>query len=343
MLRADDLARSCVMQLYQGTEDPTWCQSRLRHGLIQPFTRLYNGSWIFAALHERFNVELECPDSKTPTSLMGFGVISLADGCTITSHEFWYPHTLTGVIDVKLDFGDKNWDHANFHTDESIHDMMNGSHPQPPENEHHDQNRNDQETSSSSSFINTVVNPPSHHDDHVSLQDQVNSISVNENKNGAVVISNGVMKGRSTMIPEDSTENSSTEEPGFDISTNVGIKDPEKVEGLVIDNMVEGRTTDAKIDTSSSTPRLLLKSHFKFQQQAKQLAEAALKLDGDTMNQILDSMSAESERKYSIGDLESILATAALSATSKEETNSLNNMIVKLSESPQTKWLFNLQ
>ena len=77
MLRADDLARSCVMQLYQGTEDPTWCQSRLRHGLIQPFTRLYNGSWIFAALHERFDVDLQCPDATTPTSLMGFGVIPI--------------------------------------------------------------------------------------------------------------------------------------------------------------------------------------------------------------------------------------------------------------------------
>ena len=139
------------------------------------------------------------------------------------------------------------------------------------------------------------------------------------------------------MMPEDSTENSSSaEEQGMDISTNLNINEE-------VDNMIEGRTTAAKIDTSSSTPRLLLKSHFKFQQQAQQLAEAALKLDGDTMNQILDSMSTESERKYSVGDLESILATAALSATSKEETNSLNNMIVKLSESPQTKWLFNLQ
>ena len=52
MLRAD-LSRSCVMQLYQGQTDPTWCQSRLRHGLVQPFVRLYNGSWIFSALTEQ--------------------------------------------------------------------------------------------------------------------------------------------------------------------------------------------------------------------------------------------------------------------------------------------------
>ena len=335
MLRADDLARSCVMQLYQGTDDPTWCQSRLRHGLIQPFTRLYIGSWIFAALHERFNVELQCPDSTTPTSLMGFGVISLAEGCTISSHEFWYPHTLTGVIDVKIDFGDKNWNHANFHTDESIHDMMNGSHPRPPKDEFVDQNRNDHETSSSST-IHTIVHAPSGHDDHVSLQDQVNSIGVNGNKQ-AVIISNGLLKEkRSTMMPEDSTEDSSTEDPGNDISTNIEVMDKN-------DAMVESRTTDAKMDTSSvETPRLLLKNNVKFQKQALELAEAALQLDGDTMNKILDSMSEESERKYSVGDLEAILATAALSATSTEQTNTLNNMIVKLSESPQTKWLFSL-
>ena len=29
------------------------CQSRLTHGLVQPFTRLYNGSWVFAALNQQ--------------------------------------------------------------------------------------------------------------------------------------------------------------------------------------------------------------------------------------------------------------------------------------------------
>ena len=52
MLRADR-ARSCVMQLYQGQSDPAWCQSRLKHGLVQPYTRLYNGSWVFSALQEQ--------------------------------------------------------------------------------------------------------------------------------------------------------------------------------------------------------------------------------------------------------------------------------------------------
>ena len=344
MLRADDLARSCVMQLYQGTEDPTWCQSRLRHGLIQPFTRLYNGSWIFAALHERFNVELQCPDSTTPTSLMGFGVISLADGCTITSHEFWYPHTLTGVINVNLDFGDKNWDHSNFHTDESIHDMMNGSHPQPPdETSHHhhhshgEQNRGDQDNSGSANIITTARNPPQ--DNSVSLIDQVNNLGTSENK-GAVVITNGVKEKRSTLIPEDSTEQrsaSSTEEPDFDISTDL---DKEGKDNMVVDSS----TTSGLIDTSSSTPRLLLKSSPRFQKQAQQLAEAALKLDGETMNEILESMSQDTpERKLSVGDLETILATAAISAKSNAQTTVLNNMIVKLSENPQTKWLFHLR
>ena len=137
-------------------------------------------------------------------------------------------------------------------------------------------------------------------------------------------------------MPEDSTEDSSTEDPGNDISTKIEVMDKN-------DAMVESRTTDAKMDTSSvETPRLLLKNNVKFQKQALELAEAALQLDGDTMNKILDSMSEESERKYSVGDLEAILATAALSATSTEQTNTLNNMIVKLSESPQTKWLFSL-
>ena len=120
MLHADESARSCVMQLYQGVEDPAWCQSKLRHGLVQPFTRLYNGSWIFSALGDRIGVILKCPDGQTPTALMGFGVINLAEGCTITSHDFWYPHTFKGVVDVDMDFGDRGWNNAVFHTDESI-------------------------------------------------------------------------------------------------------------------------------------------------------------------------------------------------------------------------------
>ena len=340
MLRADDLARSCVMQLYQGTEDPTWCQSRLRHGLIQPFTRLYNGSWIFAALHERFDVDLQCPDATTPTSLMGFGVISLAEGCTITSHEFWYPHTLTGVINVNLDFGDKNWDHANFHTDESIHDMMNGSHPQPPDEEthhhhHQEQNRHDQEGASSNHVMSTSQVGSS--DNSVSLQQQVNNIAGSENKH-AIVIGSGVKGKRSTMLPEEKTEHSSTEEPNPVISTNF---DEVIVRSEPI--LESGTTTTGSMDSTSDTPRLLMKSGPKFQKQAQELAEAALNLDGETMNKVLAAMSKDTpERKLSVGDLETILATAAFSATSKEQTTIINNMIVKLSENPQTKWLFSL-
>ena len=107
MLRADK-ARSCVMQLYQGQPDPTWCQSRLKHGLVQPFARLYNGSWIFAALTDPVPVVLECPDGRTPTALAGFGVIHLQEGCTITSEEFWYAHTHAGLMEVGIRFG-KEW------------------------------------------------------------------------------------------------------------------------------------------------------------------------------------------------------------------------------------------
>eukprot|EP00094_Tigriopus_californicus_P014484 TCALIF_14079-PA protein Name:"Protein of unknown function" AED:0.36 eAED:0.36 QI:0/1/0/1/1/1/2/0/558 len=104
MLRAD-MARSCVMQLYQGLPDPAWCQSRLKHGLVQPFTRLYNGSWIFAALNDQVLVRLECPEETTPTGLVGFGVIHLAEGCTITSDEFWYAHTQAGMMEINIRFG----------------------------------------------------------------------------------------------------------------------------------------------------------------------------------------------------------------------------------------------
>lgn len=104
MLRAD-MARSCVMQLYQGLPDPAWCQSRLKHGLVQPFTRLYNGSWIFAALNDQVPVRLECPEEVTPTGLVGFGVIHLAEGCTITSDEFWYAHTQSRMMEINIRFG----------------------------------------------------------------------------------------------------------------------------------------------------------------------------------------------------------------------------------------------
>ena len=139
MLLADNSARSCVMQLYQGIVDPPWCQTKLRDTLVQPFTRLYNGSWIFSALNERVSVVLKCPDGETPTGLMGFGVINLAEGCTITSHDFWYPHTFAGVIDINLDFGDRGWDDADFHTDESI-GLNDHEH-----HEHHDDHHEEEE------------------------------------------------------------------------------------------------------------------------------------------------------------------------------------------------------
>jgi hypothetical protein len=97
------------MQLFQGQPDPAWCQTRLRHGLVQPYTRLYNGSWVYSALNEQVSVVLECPDGKSPTELTGFGVISLAQGCTITSEEFWYAHTYAGMMETSIGFGDDDW------------------------------------------------------------------------------------------------------------------------------------------------------------------------------------------------------------------------------------------
>ena len=70
-------------------------------------SRLYNGSWVFAALSsqvpktnyrrppsscaiitdhdfaKKVPVEMHCPQSTIPTSLLGFGVINLMEGCTL--------------------------------------------------------------------------------------------------------------------------------------------------------------------------------------------------------------------------------------------------------------------
>ena len=109
--------RSCVMQLYQGRVSSEWCQSKLIYGMVQPFSRLYNGSWVFSALSENVQVTLQCPDGNIPTSLMGFGIVGLAEGCTISNEEFWYPHTFAGAMNLNMNFGDKGWDNSNFHTD----------------------------------------------------------------------------------------------------------------------------------------------------------------------------------------------------------------------------------
>lgn len=79
--------------------------------------RLYNGSWVFSAISENVEVTLQCPDGNIPTSLMGFGIVGLAEGCTISNEEFWYPHTFAGVMQLSLAFGDKGWDSSDFHTD----------------------------------------------------------------------------------------------------------------------------------------------------------------------------------------------------------------------------------
>ena len=95
---------SCVIQLFNVEGDGAMCQSRLTHGLVQPFTRLYNGSWVFAALNQQVPVLMNCPNSSIPTSLLGFGVINLPDGCTLTSDDYYYPHTFSGVSDMQISF-----------------------------------------------------------------------------------------------------------------------------------------------------------------------------------------------------------------------------------------------
>ena len=93
---------SCEIQLFNVEGEGAMCQSRLTHGLVQvqtthhqydvsintnmqPFTRLYNGSWVFAALNTQVPVMMNCPNSSIPTSLLGFGVINLLPGCTLSS------------------------------------------------------------------------------------------------------------------------------------------------------------------------------------------------------------------------------------------------------------------
>jgi hypothetical protein len=49
-------------------------------------------------------VEMHCPQSTIPTSLLGFGVINLMEGCTLSSDDFHYPHTFTSYTDVAISF-----------------------------------------------------------------------------------------------------------------------------------------------------------------------------------------------------------------------------------------------
>ena len=95
---------NCAIQLFNVEGDGAMCQSRLTHGLVQPFTRLYNGSWVFAALNQQVPVLMNCPNSTVPTSLLGFGVINLPEGCTLTSDDYYYPHTFTGFSDLEMSF-----------------------------------------------------------------------------------------------------------------------------------------------------------------------------------------------------------------------------------------------
>ena len=47
---------------------------------------------------------MHCPTPTIPTSLLGFGVINLMEGCTLSSTDFHYPHTFTSFTDVEFNF-----------------------------------------------------------------------------------------------------------------------------------------------------------------------------------------------------------------------------------------------
>ena len=182
--------------------------------------------------------------------------------------------------------------------------------------------------------INTDINPEDNSimqssDDNLAMPDQ-----------GAIVISNSGVEKRSTMPPDDSMEmmemRSSTEDADADIATMSSVEEDDKM-------MLSGTMNSMEETSSPSTPRLLFKNSPRFQKQAYKLAAAALELDGDAITEILAEMSRDTpERELSVADLGTILGKAAVTATTKEETTIMNDMIVKLSENAQTRWLFGL-
>jgi len=123
---------SCVIQLFNVDGEGHMCQSRLTHGLVQPFTRLYNGSWVFAALNQQVPVVMRCPNATIPTSLLGFGVINLMEGCTLTSEEYLYPHTFTGYSDVSMSFD------LNFNADKKMEENEVDGEDKPEESEEYE-------------------------------------------------------------------------------------------------------------------------------------------------------------------------------------------------------------
>ena len=50
----------------------------------------------------------------------------MAEGCTVTSKDFLYPHTFTGSITLSLNFGDKGWDSAEYLTDVPLNETLFG-------------------------------------------------------------------------------------------------------------------------------------------------------------------------------------------------------------------------
>ena len=110
------ICKSKLFRTLRNTFFKKLCFDQFILGMVQPFSRLYNGSWVFSAISENVQVTLQCPDGNIPTSLMGFGIVGLAEGCTISNEEFWYPHTFAGSMQLNLSFGDKGWESTEFHT-----------------------------------------------------------------------------------------------------------------------------------------------------------------------------------------------------------------------------------
>lgn len=68
---------------------------------------------------EHVPVFTQCQDgSSTPTELIGFGVLNLNPGCTITSEQFWYAHTFNGMVEVSVGFGSAKEDEIDLDEDD---------------------------------------------------------------------------------------------------------------------------------------------------------------------------------------------------------------------------------
>ena len=71
---------------------------------------------------------MNCPNNSVPTSLLGFGVINLPDGCTLTSDDYYYPHTFAGYTDLSMTFklneDDPEYDDSEYSYSPTSHSLL---------------------------------------------------------------------------------------------------------------------------------------------------------------------------------------------------------------------------